>query len=180
MDGLGKELSESEAIQAWQYLESVGGSDKDRMVTASTWLLAFSGAIIGYSVTEGFGSNKYMSVLVLGILGVFVSVLAACVTLTYGGYANRNWARAHILAQQKGWNDLAPLLRSRAGLELEEQRKTRRSIWPLNWAEELSRPEDPLSRLAPIFHWFFWFAVSSAGTHLAIITISLTRLCGAS
>ena len=160
-DDLGKELPDAEAFQAWQYFASVGGNDKDRMVTASTWLLAFSGAIIGYSVTEGWRSGKYGAIIILAILGMMVSVLSGCVTLMYCGYANRNWAMADVIADLKGWHDLVPERRSRVSVRLEEKRQTGTPIWPAKWANELSKAEDPLRRLAPIFRWFFWFSVAS-------------------
>jgi hypothetical protein len=172
---LGKEMSDPEAIQVWQSFASAGGNDKDRMVSVSTWLLAFSGAIIGFSVTEGFRSGNYKAVAVLAILGMIVSILAGCVTLMYGGYAKRNWAMADSIAELKGWYDLVPGKRSRVSVHLEEKLQTRTPIWPANWADKLSKTEDPLQKLAPIFRWFFWFAVGSFILQMALFAGALIK-----
>jgi len=39
-------------IALWQHYEDRGGSDKDRMVTVVTWLLAFAAVILGFIATK--------------------------------------------------------------------------------------------------------------------------------
>lgn len=192
---------EDRLIQLWQHFASVGGNDKDRMVTAATWLLAFSGAIVGYIVTKGLSSDHYEASVFLAALGLIVSLLAAFVTLMYGGYANSNWAIADTIAIKRKWYDLIPAnvlteliedeiindnifeddntLKTKAPIthilkKNKENLKSRRG-WLAKRAESFSEPHNPLTGLAPIFKWFFGFASASFALHTGLLIYLWTK-----
>ena len=93
----------------------MGGTDKNTMVTIVSWLLAFAATAIGYIVTHkdmigptaGEISHP-LRMMAVSLLGLVVSGIAGYVTLLYGGYANRNWAKADEIADRRGWLDLLP------------------------------------------------------------------------
>jgi hypothetical protein len=161
------ELFEQGAFQVWEHFASVGGHDKDRMISVSTWLLAFSGMILGYSVTEGLSSSKYLASASLAVLGALVSLLAAYVTLMYGGYANRNWAVADGIASLKKWHFLLPDTQSRS-LELKEQREGLAKR-----ADKYSRSFNLSKELAPIFTSFWRLALFSLILHIILFCASV-------
>jgi hypothetical protein len=75
---------------------SVGGADKDRMVQITTWLLGFSAGILSLHAT-GKLTAPWAPILLI-VLGILVSALAAFVALLYGGYATWRWAIADQIA----------------------------------------------------------------------------------
>jgi hypothetical protein len=84
------------AFDVWKYHASVGGADKDRMVQITTWLLGFSAGILSLHAT-GKLTAPWAPILLI-VLGILVSALAAFVALLYGGYATWRWAIADQIA----------------------------------------------------------------------------------
>lgn len=155
------DLSDDHAIQAWQCFANIGGNDKDRMITTSTWLLAFSGTILGYRLTEGW---SLASALLTG-LGILVSALAAVVTLVYGGYANRAWAKADAIARQRGWRQLVPEYES---VVVKGDVVAQRVRTLARLASVAAKPCDPIRELPFIFSTFFWLAIFAMLAHLLL------------
>ena len=86
-----------EDLELWKHYASLGGEDKNRMVTIATSLLGGSAAILWYILTNQICSSKSCDlwplklkepVIVFGvaILGMGVSILAAYVSLLFGSY----------------------------------------------------------------------------------------------
>lgn len=93
----------------------MGGIDKNTMITTVSWLLAFAATAIGYIVTDthmiGPTSPRVQHpgrMMVISLLGVLVSVVAGYLAILYGGYSNRNWAKADEIARKHNWLDLLP------------------------------------------------------------------------
>lgn len=175
----GKELSPSEAMQAWNHFASAGGSDKDRMVSIVTWLLAFSGAIVGYVVTQGLRTlfiDHPIRLLLLALGGLTVSALAAYVALIYGGYANRNWAKADAIAELQEWNDLLFYKLSRTDLITSKKEKVAKTSWLTTLAKSQAEPCKPEEKLPLVFFWFLLMALVSCVGHFALIFVSLWRI----
>jgi hypothetical protein len=171
-----KDLDPAEAIHVWQYFDSVGGTDKNRMVTVSTWLLTFSGGILGYAITQGLkGCHDWESAL-LAILGLLISVFSAQITLLYGGYANRNWERADAIARINGWCDLLPEESSRVKSEIDRRRLAANSKSLARWARRRAKPHDPAETFAPIFWRFIVFSTFSFLFHGAVLVFCLLRI----
>jgi hypothetical protein len=99
-----------QAILIWQHFANVGGADKDRMVTVSTWLLSFSGTIIGYIAIQEWGGTESnpLVAIILAFLGMLVSSLALAIITIYASYSNWNWGMADAIAKRYGWYDLYP------------------------------------------------------------------------
>ena len=85
------------AFEVWKYYGGIGAADKDRMIQIVTWLLGFSAAIIGFYYASGKLVEPLGKVLLI-VIGILVSLLAAFVALLYGGYAAWNWAIADRIA----------------------------------------------------------------------------------
>jgi hypothetical protein len=100
--GFNKNLSNlktSERIQLWQHFVSTGGTDKERMITITTWLLAFSATLLGYGVIEAVDFAKLCikvpsKAYVSAFLGICVSIFALCIVLAYHIHATWNWKKA--------------------------------------------------------------------------------------
>jgi hypothetical protein len=105
-------------LELWTHYSSFGGQDKNTMVTIASWLLGGSAVMLTYiwnnliSPNSDIKSIWYISqpVKALGfaILGMCVSILAAYISLLYGGYANWNWEKAKRIAENREWKDLLP------------------------------------------------------------------------
>lgn len=67
------------------------------MIKIVTWLLGFSTTIIGVYATGKL--TEYFAKVLLIVLGILVSVLAAFTALLYGGYATWNWAIVDRIAK---------------------------------------------------------------------------------
>lgn len=147
---------EAVAFDVWKYYASVGGADKDRMVQITTWLLGFSAGILGLHATGKL--TELRAALLLIVLGILVSVLAAFVALLYGGYATWNWAIADQIARTYPWPELSPtnnpIPKSTAG-------------WSAKPALWLAKPRP--GKLAPIFWLFFLVSMASAVIHLVLL-----------
>ena len=153
-----------QALEAWKHFASVGGADKNTMVTVASWLLGFSGTILGYVVTNLLKSDSFVLLqpvptFFLGGLGILTSVAAGLVALLYGGYANWNWARADEIAEARGWHDLLPDGPKREG------RHNPTGLAAL--AKKLAGPKDCAKPLAPVFLVFMLLAAISGMVHLA-------------
>jgi len=161
------------AFQAWEHFSSTGGIDKNTMVTVVSWLLGFSGAIIGYIVTQKINPDRFVlrqpvATLFLAGLGIVTSFAAGFVALLYGGYANRNWGRAHEIARARGWHDL-----------LSEKPSSLRHSRPISLAAiatRLAGPQDCAKKLAPVFLVFMGLAVTSVGFHLTCLLWAIVLL----
>ncbi len=93
-------------LEVWQYYGGIGGDDKNKMIQIVTWLLGFSSLIIGF-----YASGKLVepvATVLLIVLGMVVSFLAAFTALLYGGYATWNWAIADRIAQNYKWREQTP------------------------------------------------------------------------
>ena len=64
-------------------------------------MLGLSAAIIGFYATGKL--TEPLATVLLMVLGILVSVLAAFTTLLYGGYATWNWAIADRIAESYDW-----------------------------------------------------------------------------
>lgn len=102
-------LGDERAFEAWKHYAAAGGADKDRMIQIATLLLGFSAAIAGFifdHAVKGSHVTEPLAAAGLSIGGMIVAFASALVTLLYGGYANRNWARAERIARSSGWFEL--------------------------------------------------------------------------
>jgi hypothetical protein len=98
-------LKTPERIQLWQHFVSAGGADKERMITITTWLLAFSATLLGYGVIEALDFAKLCikvpsKAYVSAFLGVCVSIFAVCIVLAYQIHASWNWKKAKEYAPE--------------------------------------------------------------------------------
>jgi hypothetical protein len=94
------------AFEVWKYYGSVGGGDKDTMIKIVTWLLGFSAAIIAFYAKDEIKAP--LSTVLMLVLGVSVSIVAAFTALLYGGYATWNWAIADLIAETYKWPEQSP------------------------------------------------------------------------
>lgn len=91
------------ALEVWKYYQGIGGADKDRMIQIVTWLLGFSAAIIGFYASGKL--TEQLATVLLIVIGIFVSLLAAYVALLYGSYAAWNWSIANQIAHDYKWDE---------------------------------------------------------------------------
>jgi hypothetical protein len=141
-------VDEKLAFEAWKHYGTIGGSDKDRMITIVTWLLGFSAAIIGLQATGELSDSR------VAIFGLLVSLVAAYVSLLYGAYASWNWAIADEIAEAYKWQELSPK---------HDPVRSSDSGWQGGLVQRLASPCQ--GRIAPVFWWFFGFSLASAATH---------------
>jgi hypothetical protein len=160
-------MSDEHAFEAWKHYAAAGGADKDRMIQIATLLLGFSAAIAGFTfdhAVKGHQITEPLAAAGLSIGGMIVAFASALVTLLYGGYANRNWARAEQIAESYGWSEL-----QRANTPLGSSKKTTPAPSVLaSWALYHSNPHPLDLRLAPVFLWFFLISALSFCAHLSI------------
>jgi hypothetical protein len=164
---------EEVAFEVWKYHASIGGADKDRMIQIATLLFGFSAAIVGFIFKEGVKTNQIVepvAVSCLAIAGALVSLASAFITLLYGGYANRNWAKADQIAKDYGWKRLAP----NDSPFPEAERLAERPLSLVGCALRLSATKLPDKQLAPVFEWFFGLSLVSLLMHLSILFWSLS------
>jgi len=150
-------------FELWKHFSSIGGADKDRMVTIETWLLTFSGAIIGYS---GTAVNAKKSIVILAILGIIVSFAAGWVVLLYGAYSNWNWAKADYIARKNKWEDLIP---SQSFPSNEAVRPKFLGCLELWIVKKIGKPHDPSARLGSVFRGFIILSVLSLVIHVLLL-----------
>jgi len=159
---------EGAALEVWKHHASTGGADKDRMITIASLLLGFSVAIVAFTFKEAKSYQELIGsvgVVFLASAGIAVSIASALITLIYGGYANRNWAKADQIAHDYKWERLYPLDSPFApNIGSDEYPPCR-----VAWALRQSGPKATHKELAPVFECFFWLSVASGGMHLLIL-----------
>jgi hypothetical protein len=164
------------------------------MVTVESLLLGFSAAIISYVGTKllvfgtiseptatarhcvafpGFVITEPSNGISVALLGLVISIVASYVALLYGGYSNRNWAKAAAIANEQAniypkWNELLP-----KNLKLVAQQKT---SYFCRWARESGQPCEPTTQLPPIFCVYTWLGISATLFHLIVLFGSATCL----
>jgi len=185
-------------IELWKYHASMGGEDKNRMVTMAGWLLGFSAVILWYIVTnlidpKTLRFKEPTITLLSAMLGAGVSLFALYISLMYGGYSNQNWEKADQIARNRNWCDLLPSNKASPCQNkrhkdeadpVREQQKSGSGFDPFGWlhlklnlfAKGLARPCKPEERLAPVFIVFFCLATLSLLLHLAIFWRSVTSM----
>jgi hypothetical protein len=141
------------AFEVWKYYASVGGADKDRMVQISTWLLAFSAAILGLLVSGEVSTVS--ATRLLTVLGILVSLVAGLIAVVYGGYAAWNWAIADEIAELNQWEFLRP---------------THEPVGKKDMGVPLKLAKPRPKRLAPIFWIFIAVATASTAVHVLILS----------
>ena len=144
------------AFEVWKYYGGIGGADKDRMIQIVTWLLGFSAAIIG-SYATGKLTESLATVLLI-VLGILVSVLAAFTALLYGGYATWNWAIADRIAEAYTWIEQLP------NYDPVPRSKTH---WTAAFPLWLAKPCQ--DRIAPVFWVFFFVSFVSFSAHVVLL-----------
>lgn len=145
---------EENALEVWKYYGGVGGADKDTMIKIVTWLLGFSTVIIGVYSTDG---NSFAKVL-LTMVGILVSILAAFTAILYGAYATWNWSIADRIAEAYDWKEQKP--------DFEPFPKSRSSP-PLMLAKPCQ------NKIAPVFWVFFYISMVSLGIHFLLLFHSI-------
>ena len=205
-------------LELWKHYASFGGEDKNRMVTIVIWLLGGAAFILWHiwlhlieTSSVKTSSIKFcltdpLKVLGVAIVGMGISALAGYVSLLYGGYSNRNWAKADQIARYRGWRDPLPNegndgvyrhsrthskgsgshydlikrflrgLDERFGLILAPFEALVCSPRLNRRAKRLARPCEPLKVLAPVFEWFFRFSVLLCVVHLLFVIWSVTTM----
>ena len=83
----------------WKHFEAAGGSDKDRMVTIASWMLAFAIGIVGYVITQKWpiAAKDGFTTGWLAALGLLVCAIAMVVIVIFGRAARRLWRLADEL-----------------------------------------------------------------------------------
>ncbi len=161
---------EDQALELWKYFDGVGGADKNTMVTVVSLLLGFSATIIGYIVTQLVSFDPLvlaqpLKAIWLALLGFIISLLAAYMALLYGGYANRNWAKAAEIARSRDWRDLLP----DSSMSEKGERANGQPGRLASFAERRARHHEPRTELAPVFSIFALLAVLAALLHLIFL-----------
>jgi hypothetical protein len=151
------------AFEAWRHHAGAGGDDKDRMVKISSLLLGVSTGIVSLMLNTAVKSDvlcEPRTAICLSFFGLIISCISAMITLLYGGYANRNWAKADQIAEDRKWLRLYPT--DSPIPELREKGPLIR--FAIHGSEPRTRTE-----LAPIFWLFFWMSLLSAFAQLILI-----------
>ena len=144
------------ALEVWKYYGNIGSADKETMIKVVTWLLGFSAAILGSYATGKL--TQFLPTILLIILGILVSVLAALTSLMYGGYATWNWSIADRIAQEHDWNKQLP------GFDpIPRSEVSWTAAFPL-W---LAKPRE--AGIAPVFWVFFFVSVVSFAIHVVLL-----------
>lgn len=145
----------------WLRFEEAGGTDKNRMITLSTWLLAFIAGIVGYIFTHN-GSIVRLSIdnpnelLAPSIAGLLIALLVMNVVKGFSFYANFNWACADEIAKEH-LEDIIPVKGKVLG---KMKRKT----------------HDPYTEMAPIFRTFYRVAWGLVILFIFFILMSIEKL----
>lgn len=90
--------SNRDYFERWKQFDGVGRSDKDRMITVVTSLLAFAVAILGYTATKNvcyegtaISFERPLEAVFFSLFGLFLCFLAGYLIFAFGAYANQNW-----------------------------------------------------------------------------------------
>jgi len=83
----------------WKFFEEKGAQQRESMFKLATWIIGFTGVILGYTVSHGFeqGLEKLSHprmVFVLGLAGFFVTRSTIWILRDHGQHINRTFARA--------------------------------------------------------------------------------------
>jgi hypothetical protein len=134
------------------------------MVQIATVLLGLSAAIVAFVLREPVESGRFVDAFAAGYLsavGIMVSGACVLITLVYGGYANRNWAKADQLAQDYGWRRLDP---EDSPFPPRDEEPGQAS-WLVAWALRQSEPRPTHKKLAPCsggysgYRWSRWLLI---------------------
>jgi hypothetical protein len=155
-------LPDDHAFDFWKHYAGIGGMDKDRMVTISTWLLAFSATIIGYTIIH---LDKPSSILLL-ILGFLICVFTCGIVLLYGSYAMWNWAMADRIAEIQNWKFLLPNRSFPINESIDLPRFKKLEFLLI---KKLGRSPFPRTRYALIFRIFLLLSIFAAAINLSIL-----------
>jgi hypothetical protein len=166
--------TKDQALELWRHFAATGGADKNTMVTVTSWLLTFSGTIIGYIVTKLFQPHSFAfterrTALGLAILGMVSSISAAYVAVLYGGYANRSWAEADRIAQKRGWSVPMPY----GSVDEKQEQTNRKPSFLARYASRRARHTDHTQKVAPVFKFFAGLALITALVHVFFLIVSL-------
>jgi len=148
------------AFEVWKYYGGIGGDDKNKMIQIVSWLLGFSAAIIGL-YASGKLTEPVATVLLI-VLGILVSILAAFTALLYGGYATWNWTIADQIAKNYEWPEQCPDYKPFAKVKAH-----RTALIPLWFA----KPRQ--NKIAPVFWMFFVVSVLSFGVHAVLLVYAV-------
>ena len=162
-------MQEKRDLEVWKHFAAMGGTDKNTMIVAVSWLLGLTAGAIGYRLTQpgslsAAGPVHPVSSVMVSLLGLVLSGLATYVVLLYAGYANRNWAQADMIARKRAWRDLLP--KGGAG-ETTPRQGLAWVAW--RWAREF----DPERKLAPVFRVYALLAIVSSLANLFLLVWSL-------
>lgn len=155
-------------LEVWKHFAGMGGTDKNTMITTVSWLLAFAATAIGYIVVDSqmfepasAGVQHPARVRVVSLLGILLSAFAAYLVILYGGYSNRNWAKADEVARKHKWWDLTP---EGSPVKMTPERGCKPDrLAVVAWGR--ARPCYPQTELAPVFKIFFVLALLAGLAH---------------
>ena len=177
-------LRPDQALELWKHFAGTGAADKNTMVAVASWLLGVSVTISAYIVTQLFKSDNFAFVqpwraFCLASLGLGISFAAGYVALLYGGYSNRNWAKADEIAHKSGLDKLMPdyLILPDYSSAIKNEGKNKTYGLPgfaVGWSEDC----DPKRRLAPVFLLFASLALLILLLHLVFWIISVSQILG--
>lgn len=142
-------------FEVWKYYAGIGGADKDRMIQIVSWLLGFSAAIIGVYATNKLAEPQARVLLI--VVGILVSFLAAFTALLYGGYATWNWSIADRIAEANHWTDQTP-----------DYDPIKRPA-PLTARVFLRLAKPCQNRIAPVFWLYFGVSLLSLGVQIILL-----------
>lgn len=177
--GHGEKLDPAIDLELWKHFASMGAIDKNTMLQVDSWLLGLAAAAIWFIVTDpemiGGGSDLLSRFLhpertmVVSLLGLLVSGAAGGLALLYGGYSNRNWAKADQIARAQRWMGLVP---EGAAGTMAPELGGKPGLWATaawRWAQ----PCYPQTCLAPIFKAYAGLGLLSALAHAVLFGLSL-------
>ena len=145
-------------LELWKHFAATGAADKNTMISSVSWLLGFAAALLGFIGKESTGTESSQLIRLSAFFGVVVSVVAAYISLLYGGYANKNWAKADEIASRNQWTDL---------VADPTERSTPTKLAALSM--RLAHHCDPRMELAPVFSRFFGIAVGTGLVSLGFL-----------
>ena len=168
------ESTPQEIFELWKHFESVGGNDKDRMVSIVTWLLAFAAAVLAYIGTkdinfESWSVENPIEAVFFSILGMFICAVSGFLVYAFGVHANRYWYRADLLI------NCIPDLRD-FFLESEDLPIWGRRKYYRKFIKKVGHSHDPKEGLALVFKVFLWFTGFLFYFFLLIIVLSAIEI----
>ena len=160
-------------LELWKHFARMGGIDKNTMITTVSWLLALAAAIVAYMATEmTVGARPWLddapATMVVSVLGLLISGIAAYVALLYAGYANTNWASADRIARRHGWHELLPDASEGIRTEVEGAKPG----FLAGRALQIARPCHP-HQIAPVFVVFVMLALLATAANAVFLAWSL-------